>query len=259
VQVPVAPSRGPLDTEAFTSLEDFKNHVTSSALNWFDNIEIRVGESDPLITISFVRRVTEKFDRTGPPACPWLPRGVLVQVGAMSEEAQSLAPRALDSVVRALARGGRKITDVTVGKTWAGEDPKAAVERALKERGRTTISARLRSTVIAFSVFWILAVLLTDLLGDFPLHHERASSGSSGGAFVVDGWFVVLWVLTIPFGWFISAPLIRDFRSSWAQVAIRENGPLPWRVTQRLAGSVPATVAGVLATYLLAKAGIKAK
>ena len=182
---------------------------------------------------------------------PWLERGVLLQVIASSGDFQPIASRVRDSVKAAISRGAMMAgTRPSVGETWAQELPDPAVDSALKERNRLTRDSRVLNAFVAPAAVLAFAVLLTKVSGDFPLQRDAS------GTYIAQAWLVVVLFLAVPFGFFISAPLIKILASTWPTVWVRDSS-YTWRLTRGVSAKVISLVAAGVAGYLLLKAGIK--
>jgi hypothetical protein len=210
------------DVELFTTLDDFKSNVTRSALKWFEHIEIAVGDRDPRITVSFVKR--SPYGWPGSPACDWLKRGVLIRVETgLDDEKQIAATLARDKVRTAAKRGalGESTENELTGESWTGsESLEQTISRAA---GLRLHASRLRRIVAALLTPCLLLALLL-LLANYG--HEFLVHKATSDRYIVGPWsFAFLLVAGIAGGWLIVAP-VSKWSSIWPPVAVRERGLL---------------------------------
>ena len=211
------------DVELFRSVAEFKEGVTSSALRDFDHVEIVAGGRGLTIWTTFVRwNVPE---RPRPRSCPWLTRGVLVQVEPRSDDLRPSAVTARDKVAAAIERG---IDDTSVprdrGATWQGSEAESEAKAVLDQRARPSREARL--------LLAALAALLPLWLVDGELHVA---------------WFVAIVTAGLLVGWFVLARLWTGIAYQvWPQVAIREHA-----LSFRFARWITVLAALLFATFVL--------
>lgn len=240
------------DVELFGSPEDFKEHVTRSALKWFDYIEIAVGDLDWRIMIFFVAGGRFGPFGSGPPACPWLERGVLVQVATRSEDRHDAAEKARNALKNAVARGWAQVTPgPCLGETWRGLDPEREIRQVLDRRRRPSNETRVVAGALTLVGLLLLLALIAELFDGFLVHRKPKGPGSSEYDYKIDTWVAIA---VVPVGlacWFIVMWLSTQLPS----VAVREHS-WSFRVGRHFWMTAVVLVAVAVVGYLFSKVGV---
>jgi hypothetical protein len=243
------------DVERFDSVDGMKAYVTASALKRFDYIEIRTMGADrlPLVTVTFVKGrwgIHTSWSET----CPWLRRGVLLQVTPPSDGARERAGEVRDTMVRALARGWGKIMEPERwGETWNGRLPEPAVESILAERARASRPDRVFGAIFVPVTLLVTAVALTESgwAGDSLL-----TPLASGDGYRASNLDVLILAISGVVGWFGVAPATKGISRAGPSVAIGDTSPRLWRLTRGLRVAIPTALAGAIVSAVLLALGV---
>jgi hypothetical protein len=247
------------DVERFRSVDDLKSYVTASAIKRFDSIDIRVEDVDGQrwVAVSFAKGVWVLTTEDAPRSCPWLARGVLIQVTPWADARRALALDVRNMIQQAVGRGWSHGTDTsTSGETWVDGTPELAVEKVLAERRRVSRWTRAATAVLAPFALLFSAIALTasGVIGD-----ALVETDSSGDFYASDSDAIIVLVVGVLSGWFVIAPLIKRTRAGWPSVTIGASSSRLWRLTKWFLILLVTALASAIIGALLALLGIPVK